>query len=131
MGDEQNKKGNSKTLVEFAFKELKEDIREFKDDFRLDLRALQEEFKQFRRDIFGNGKPGMCTKRQEILKNWIIEREKIGNERSLVREKAIKERVEDIEKTPAKIYNLVWKILALIGMIGSGIGFFLNYFQLR
>jgi len=73
-----------------------------------DIKEIKEDLKT----IFGNGKAGMCTLRQEELKRWVNERLKI------------------IYDAPSKVYNIIWKALALIGMITSGIVFVLTYFNI-
>ena len=123
-----------KELFEYAFNELKSDIKDIKTEFKEGLAELRQELKEsnkerekenkeLRKDIFGNGDPGMCTQRQDILKTWVL------RELGLL-SKEIMTKVSNITKVPSRVYNIVWKVLAMIGMISSGIVFIFKYLEI-
>ena len=97
MSDEQK----YKDLFEFAFKEIKEDILH-----------LRQDLKELKKDIFGNGKAGMCTQRQEILRKWVeklIEKEK----------EIVMKDIKRIQGTPEKIYIWMYRLFLLGGIIAN------------
>ena len=73
-------------------KEYYIEIEKIKNEFKTDIKEVRNELREFRKDIFGNGKPGMCTIRQEKLKDWVIVE------------------LKKIKKTPSNITEWILKI---------------------
>ena len=107
-------------LYAFAFRELKSDLQEMKSEVKELRTELVTDIKNLRKDIFGNGNPGMCTKRQDILKTWVLK--ELG---------LLSKEIMSISNMPSKVYNIVWKVLAMMGMLGTGLAFLMKYFELK
>ena len=61
--------------------------------------------------IFGNGKKGMCTIRQEELEN------------------KIDKKIEKIKQIPDTIWIWIYRGCLVLGFLGTAFFFFLNYFK--
>lgn len=133
-------------LFEHAFKELKEDIQELRREIKEDTRDLKKELKEsnkerikeikeLRKEIFGNGDKGMCTQRQDILKTWVLKEIGVTTKeilnKVLIFKKEITYRLDNISETPKRIYNIIWKILAMIGLVGSTIAIILKFVEIK
>ena len=76
-------------------------------DIKKDIEKLNDKFKE----LFGNGKPGMCTRRQSELKQWV--------ELELTK----------IKTVPTTVYNWIFRIGTITGLFVNALVFLFIFFK--